>query len=469
MAADIGLELYEQIKKVFEEKYEKAQLFGNPISDTLKKLETGEATFRDADMYAVEVGTMLSDSMVEVLKLEELPNETMYYNIAKKTIEPSLQTGYNLVSNVASAIQDDYNRKIGIGLKAAVPEYDTYRSDNIIEGAVKAKTQESLNAALQEPVGTFTRAVVDNTKKKNAEIHSKAGLEVKVTRIYDHVGLRRRTKHAEACSWCKERCGTDVSYKKAYAMGMFQRHNGCGCLIEYTSAKGEKTYSNSKYGWSTENPEREQRIEISTNIDKKRQLIKIDEIENKTIIGTEIKVKKIEEADYTIFVSEKATFKANDLHNLKKGIEESLNQLGIKYNGDLPTIVIADLKEMKGATGLYNPITNQLTFPDKIGNKGYMISLQKGKNLANYNNPFSTIKHELIHWDDAQKYKKEFGDITKENIDEYNAYRQRISLEMLDRAGINDYNIKKYGSYAESSYVEFDFDEAYTEYRVTLK
>ncbi len=246
MAADIGQELAEQILKRFNEKYKKAQLFGSPISETLEKLKTGEATFRDADMYAVEVGTMLSDSMIEVLKLEDMPNETLYYNIARKTIEPSLQKGYNLISNVASAIQDDYNRKIGIGMKAAVPEFNTYRSDNIIEGAVKAKTQESLNASVKEPVETFCRSVVDDTKKKNAEIHAKAGLDVKVSRTYDRVGLRRGTKHAEVCDFCDKRKGTDVPYKKALSMGMFQRHNGCGCLIEYTSKKGEKTYSTSK-------------------------------------------------------------------------------------------------------------------------------------------------------------------------------------------------------------------------------
>ena len=81
-------------------------------------------------------------------------------------------------------------------------------------------------------------------------------------------------------------------------------------------------------------------------------------------------------------------------------------------------------------------------------------------------NPISTIKHELIHWDDAQNYIKEFGEITEKNIEKYNDYRQSISLKMLDSANIYEYNIYKFGQYAENSYMGFNFDEAYTEYRV---
>ena len=72
MAVDIAPELYERIQRRFQEKYDKAMLYDPPISDMRRKLEAGEATFQDADIYAVEVGSMLSDSMLEVLQLEEM-------------------------------------------------------------------------------------------------------------------------------------------------------------------------------------------------------------------------------------------------------------------------------------------------------------------------------------------------------------------------------------------------------------
>ena len=248
MAADIGPELYDQILKKFNERYEKAQLFGEPVADVLARIKSGDATFRDADLYAVEVGSMISDSMKEVLKLDALPDKTLYYNIAKKTIEPALREEHRLVSDVARAVQDIYYDDLGIGLKAAAPEFNQKRSDTVVDNACQASTQEKLDASIDQPVKTFARAINDDAKKKNAGIQSKAGLQVTVTRIYDKVGLRRGTKHSERCSWCLERCDEDVPYDEALARGMFQRHDGCGCIIEYTSKKGERTVSTSKYG-----------------------------------------------------------------------------------------------------------------------------------------------------------------------------------------------------------------------------
>lgn len=275
MAADIGQELSEQILKNFNEKYKKAKLFGSPISETLEKIKKGDATFRDADMYSVEVGTMMSEAITETVVFDDLPNKTMYYNIAKKIIEPLLQEEYNLISNVAATIQDDYNRKIGIGMKAAKPEFNKKRCGKVIKKVVKSNSQESFNAFIIEPVKTFAWTVVDDTKRENAEIHHKAGLKVTVTREYDHVGLHRRTKYAKVCSWCKEREDSNVPYEKAYAKGMFQRHDGCGCIIEYTSAKGEKTISTGKYtGWSEEKPKQREQKALDNAKKKKDNLTK---------------------------------------------------------------------------------------------------------------------------------------------------------------------------------------------------
>ena len=86
MAKDISEELYAKIKESFEAKYEKAQLLGEPLHDVLARIQSGGGTFRDADMYSVEVGSMLSDSLKENLILDEMPNKTFYRNIAKKTL-----------------------------------------------------------------------------------------------------------------------------------------------------------------------------------------------------------------------------------------------------------------------------------------------------------------------------------------------------------------------------------------------
>lgn len=89
---------------------------------------------------------------------------------------------------------------------------------------------------------TFARKAMDDSLKHNAENASGAGLEVRVTRIYDGVGL----SNGRRCEWCLERCGEDMPYQEAYQKGAFERHEGCGCIIEYVSKKGEKTYQTGK-------------------------------------------------------------------------------------------------------------------------------------------------------------------------------------------------------------------------------
>lgn len=163
--AGLGAELSQQIIDAFTKKYDRATLYGSPISDVLKKIKTGKATFRDADSYAVEVGSMMADSMKEVLNLETLPDKKLYYDLARQVIDPSLQKSYGLVSNTAMAIQDDINHTIGVGFKAIAPEFNTYKSNEVIQAAVKATTQQSLDSVLTNRVINFAQSVADETKK----------------------------------------------------------------------------------------------------------------------------------------------------------------------------------------------------------------------------------------------------------------------------------------------------------------
>ena len=242
-AKDISEELYSNIKKSFDAKYEKAELLGEPLHDVLDRIQNGTATFRDADMFAVEVGSMMSDSLKEHMILDEMPNSTLYRNIAQKTIGTGLKDTYGLVSNIASVIQEEMNNAVGIGIKAVKPKLEVDRVDSIVDRAVEAKSQEELDNVLTEPVETFSRQIVDDTQKANARLHDRAGLEVKVEREYDGVGLHDGT---DVCDWCVQRAGT-WTYDKAMAAGVFERHEGCGCIIDYSSKKGERTRSSGKF------------------------------------------------------------------------------------------------------------------------------------------------------------------------------------------------------------------------------
>ena len=96
----------------------------------------------------------------------------------------------------------------------------------------------------RKSIETNLLKVYDDSLYRNAENANGVGLEVRVSREYDNVGLSGNRE----CTFCKERECDNVTLQEAYSIGAFQRHEGCGCVIEYVSAKGERTYQAGKSG-----------------------------------------------------------------------------------------------------------------------------------------------------------------------------------------------------------------------------
>ena len=245
---DISPEIYEKIK----ERYDELVAADKEMTYVAGRIQNGDIHYSVADIYAERSGQYLSQAMREVIQLDDLPDNKLYYNIAEKTIGRSLEDNYRLLSKAATVAQENMNREAGIGLKAAVPEMNRGRIHDIVDAAAVSDTQEKLDAALDEPVKTFSRTVIDDFKRENAKLHDEAGLDVRVEREYDGVGLHDGT---DVCEWCLERAGA-WTYEKAIDNGVFARHDGCGCQIDYTSKKGERSRSRDKWGFKKiEDPE----------------------------------------------------------------------------------------------------------------------------------------------------------------------------------------------------------------------
>ena len=115
-------------------------------------------------------------------------------------------------------------------------------------------------------IENISRKIVDDSIKINAAAASNSGLDVKVSRFYDGIGLHNRKSD---CQWCLERQGNSMTYQEAFDKGAFQRHVGCGCIIEYVSKKGERTYQLNKSGPDKWLSEKEFFNRINYGIDKK--------------------------------------------------------------------------------------------------------------------------------------------------------------------------------------------------------
>lgn len=78
----------------------------------------------------------------------------------------------------------------------------------------------------------------------------------------------------------------------------------------------------------------------------------------------------------------------------------------------------------------------------------------------------SSVLHELIHWQDAEKYRQKFGEIT--DFGKYIEYLNKkfvSKLEKLQKKGYNLFDISEYASNKLNEQIP-RLDEVYTEYRV---
>lgn len=137
--------------------------------------------------------------------------------------------------------------------------------------------------------------------------------------------------------------------------------------------------------------------------------------------------------------------------------------LGQSKSENKPAICILSPEEMgENAIATYVPTDNVLTV-----NSAYFIT----KNLAELQKSFacpdselSSVLHELIHWQDANNYRKKFGEIN--NYFEYCKYLNKIYKPKVEKLIQKGYNIKDISRYAKSKYYDNEFDEVYDEYRV---
>lgn len=227
---DIAPEIYAQIEADF-----KAGVNMDPgIVKIVKRVSAGKATQKDMATLSERLGVQASKALRKNLVAEALPDQRLYWNIAEKTILPLLVKVYETVNTEAMIAQSAYDKaaRLRIGIAKGANPDGIIKS--VMENAVSSSLKGELTTALDKPVVTAGRKFYDDFQKENARLRSGLGLETTVVRVYDGVGLHNRKT---PCEYCIEREGV-WSYEDANANGVFARHPGCGCTIEYHTVKG---------------------------------------------------------------------------------------------------------------------------------------------------------------------------------------------------------------------------------------
>ncbi len=161
--------------------------------------------------------------------------------------------------------------------------------------------------------------------------------------------------------------------------------------------------------------------------------------------------------DNEILISKNSKMKPKQLHEINITINEAKRIIGVKDSQDLPTFVIlSDTELPSGVQASYRASDNIMFINEKMLSNNVL-----DKTVVGGSDPKYTMVHELIHWDDARKYKAKVGEISEK----YLKYNISDCKKRIDRLIKNGYNVRKISDYAKAMYDIGRYDEVYTEYR----
>lgn len=220
MAEDIAPVLLKQVEKQFRQNLTKK---GVNLKKDIQRARDG--TLTNVHSFSNKVGDALAEAFGSITA-EELPEGTMFFNIADRVMRPPIKEAYNMVSDVADEVQTLSNKKAGLGVKSIRPPIEEDRVKGLIDAVTSAefKTTEHF---LDYPVQCLVDHFADRHMEKNAEFLDNSGVYTEIIRIAE----------ATCCEWCSDRAGTYESYADAQDNEAFARHDGCRCTVEIRSGK----------------------------------------------------------------------------------------------------------------------------------------------------------------------------------------------------------------------------------------
>lgn len=242
MAEDIVPALIDEINRVFEREMmadKRIRRLGGLIRD-------GTTDFEIAHKYSQCVGEAMSKALKTVLTAEALPNETLYYNIADRTVTEALKRLHGLSTGAATTIQQSIDALDEINLIPIIPDFPAERAAGLVDKIAASETLEKARAWLGEAVVNNSESYVDDFIRENAAARSNAGLEVTITRITS----------GGCCKWCDTLGGT-YEYG-SHPAEIFQRHEYCRCMVVYKNGKTLQS-AWSKRTWSSQDELKERR------------------------------------------------------------------------------------------------------------------------------------------------------------------------------------------------------------------
>lgn len=217
MADDIVPELLATIKTQFDEQTYNSE----KLKRAVKLLKSKQATYIDVNDFAIEVGEIIVSVFRTNITAEILPDGKMYFNIADRILNSTLKKNFELISGFAVDVQKLLNNKANLRLKSQTPEFNQDCVEGLINRIASESNFDEIKWILDDPIINFCQSIVDDSIKKNADFHARAGLNPIIT----------RRVRGNACDWCRNLAGTYEYYSEPAEI--YHRHERCTCTVEY--------------------------------------------------------------------------------------------------------------------------------------------------------------------------------------------------------------------------------------------
>ena len=256
MAKDVVPDLLKSIEKAFQIHTENDRT----LSRVTKRIRDGTATQEDGHEYAVRIGKDSSKALRDVLTAENLPDGKLYYNIATRTVIPTLENNQALVNDAASKIQKSQDKKKKLTLNAVKPKFPKERIDGLIDKMTEDDIElEDALIWIGEPIVNNSEAFFDDFVRENADFRSKAGLKTTITRIAE----------ANCCAWCAALEGSWEYGKEPSEV--YARHEFCRCSVTYQTERiSQNVWSKKTWESTPEEVERRASTKPFTKLVKER-------------------------------------------------------------------------------------------------------------------------------------------------------------------------------------------------------
>lgn len=238
MATDVVPGLIEAIDTAFKT----YSMSDRTLASVSKRIRDGTATQVDGHTYALRLGKNASKALQDVLTEKNLPDGKLYYNIATRTVIPTLENNQALINDAAVEIQKVIDSKAAIRLNAIKPKFPKERVNGLIDKMTADDISlEDALVWIREPIVNNSEAFFDDFIRENAEFRSKAGLKTTITRIAE----------SKCCEWCEGLAGTyEYGYSDTMPEDIFRRHEFCRCVVTVTNKKSSEDVW-SKRSWQS--------------------------------------------------------------------------------------------------------------------------------------------------------------------------------------------------------------------------